>query len=392
MRRLFGIILLVCILAFPAALAETGGPPAFTLTRSLSREYAAAGGSVALSYTARNNSVYPITSLTISDALIGEVAMISRLEPGESATVVRRASIAEDCESQPSARFALGGRMHTVSIPAVQIRVEEIALTATLVFESRYEQAVLLTVTNGGNAPVYDVKAFDDALGDMGEAVERLDPGASATFRSASHGGRHQASVSAVSAGGQSISVRSNEITGEHGKRPVSNEPASLTAERDGDGRVFVSLFNPGPDTWRDVTLRELNSGGARTFSFVSAGESLRALWTPPDNAAGPFAFEALLPDGAVLSASLEAAQPVAPASTAGKGIVALNGPSFRMDEDPQTYRLTIYATAILMGLFLIFWWISARRRKRLARKKRLMRRREGRKRRRNKKDGEKTP
>ena len=398
MRRLYRVIALslLLVLALPAALAETGGPPAFTLTRVLSAEYVPLDGWVAITYTARNNSEYPITSLTISDGLIGDIAQIDRLEPGESQAVVGRARIKRDCQSLPSARFALGGRMRTVSIAAADIRVEKIDLAATLTFESREESVLCLTVANDGNAPVYDVKAFDDALGDMGEAVERLAPGESVVFQRPAQGGRHRAHVTAVSAGGQAIAVESDEITGEHGEKPASDRPASLAVDSGAEG-IFISLFNPGPDTWENVTLRELTTGAEQTFRFVEAGEaaegaSLRALWTPPANASAPFAFEATLPDGTVLTASLDAAPipTAAPAPEGEKGVPALGGRSFRMDENPQTYRQMLYVTAVLMGLFLIVWWIIYHRRRRLARKKRIKQRQENRRKQQNRKSGEK--
>ena len=394
MRRLERVLTLIIILALPlcAARAESGGPPAFTLTRVLSSEYAAAGDWITLSYTARNNSQYPITSLTISDALVGDVAQVDRLEAGESETFVARARIEKDSESQPAARFALGGNMHTVWIAPVSIRVETIALTASLAFDVK---AVRLTVTNGGNAPVYNVKAFDDALGDMGEAVERLDPGATAFFRRPADGGRHQASVTAVSAAGQALSVRSNEIVGTPFMRPVLEEPAWLSVQRDEDGRVWLTLFNPGPDTWRDVRLLERGAGVEQTLRFVPAGEQTWVLWESPAGDAGPFAFEAALPDGLTLKTNLEArhtdgqAEDRADAAEA-RGVQAPGERSFRMDENPQTYRQMLRVTAALMGLFLIGWWISYHRRKRLARKKRLRQRQESRKRQQNKKNGEK--
>ena len=396
MRRFERVLILLFISALMLlpARAESVRPPAFTLTRDLPGEYVPLGTWITLSYTARNNSEYPITALTISDSLVGEVARIDRLEPGGSKTVVARALIENDCESQPAARFALGGNMHTVSIAAAPIRIEKIDLSATLAFDV---QAIRLAVTNRGNTPVYDVKAFDDALGDMGEAVVCLEPGETAVFRRKVDGGRHQVSVSAVSAAGQAVAVRSNEIIGARLGRPASDEPASLSAGREETGDVWLTLFNPGPDTWRDVILRELNAGGEQTLHFVLAGEKQRVLWTPGANNDDPLAFEATLPDGATLTASLEAAEPAAQSAEATpdpageKGVSTPGERSFRMEENPQTYRQMLLVTAALMGLFLLAWWISYRRRKRLARKKRIKQRQETRKKQQNKKNGEKT-
>ena len=397
MRRLIRVIaLLLLLLAFPSPTrAETGETLAFTLTRALSGEYAASGDWIALSYTVRNNSEYPITTLTVSDTLLGEIASIERLEAGESRTVIRRVQITKDCRSEPSARFSLGGHLRTVSIAPADIRVEKTDLKAKLRFETREEQTVTLEVTNGGNAPVYGVKAAENTLGDMGESADRLDPGASVTFlRACRPGGRYQCVVTAVSAAGKSVSARSNEILGENGIGPVSEAPASLSAERDEDGQVFITLFNPGPETWRNVTVRELSSGREDTFSFVPAGET-RALWTPPADATGPFAFEAGLTDGTALSASLEVAapattQPPEETEKAGRGVPALNGASFRMEENPQTYRQMLCATGALLAVILLVWWISGVRRRRLARKRRMKQRQENRKKQPGRKNGEK--
>lgn len=397
MRRLLCVIALVLLLLpFPAARAETGGPPAFTLTRSLSGEFIASGDWVALSYTVRNNSEYPITSVTVTDPLVGEVVQIDRLNAGESQTAVRRARIMADCESAPTARYALGGRMHSIAIASAAIRVERVALTVELQFETREEQAVLLTVTNGGNAPVFSVKAFDDALGDMGEAIEQLDPGEAASFRRAVHGGRHQCSVSAVSASGKALSLRSNELASRRADIPiVPEESASLSAERDEAGQIIVTLTNPSSETLRDVTLRELLRGDEQTLRFAPAESSTSVLWTPSEDAAGGYDFEALLDDGERLTASLAASEPNAAGATAApvettRGVPALNGPSFRMNESPQTYKQMLYITAAALFIFLIVWWVINHRRKRLARKKRLKQKHENRRKQQGKKNGEK--
>ena len=398
MRRHFSVLFLILgmLLAAVPAFAETDKLPPLVLTRSLSREYAAPGDWVAISYSVRNTTEYPIITLTITDPLIGEVGAVNRLEAGDSWSVTHRMSVMEDCESVPTAHYTLGGHEHRASLPAAAIRIEEIALLAELRFETRQESAVTLTVTNQGNAPLFGVKASDIALGDMGEAVDQLDPDESVTFRRASRpGGRYQCAVTATSAAGKPVELRSNELRSETQAAPeASPRPVTLRAGRDDSGQPFLTLFNPGTDMLRDVTIRELNRGDERTLRFVPAGSSAHVLWTPTKDASGPFSFEAALADGTLLAtASLEGgeAPEATPGPDAAEGIPALNGPSFRMNESPETYRQMIRLTAIAMAVILLAWWLSYRRRKRLARKKRLKKRQENRKKQQARKKGEKT-
>ncbi|MBR4442050.1 MAG: hypothetical protein IKS52_02110, partial [Clostridia bacterium] len=72
-------------------------------------------------------------------------------------------------------------------------------------------------------------------------------------------------------------------------------------------------------------------------------------------------------------------AAPAAPADASAEPdadlMDALDGPSLRMNEPPQTYRAMLFAVMAVMFAVMIVWHISHRRRRRQARKARLRRR-----------------
>ncbi|MBO4885782.1 MAG: hypothetical protein J5602_10775 [Clostridia bacterium] len=395
MRRvLTAVCAALCVLL--AGFSACADGEALLLTRDFSSRYAARGGWVTLSYTLRNTSSRAIGRVELTDPLLGDgqPEPIEDLAPGESRTVVARARVVEDAESAPVARYTTGGAEKTAAAAPEKVLIETVSLSARLTFETDEEKAVVLRVTNNGNAPVYGVKASDAALGDMGEAVDRLDPGESAAWTRAvpAPGGRYRCAVSAASSSGRNVTARSNALTArESSAASIEPEPVTLMAGMDGDGQLFVTLFNPGPDMLKDVTLREQNGGGERVIAFLPAGRSAHVPWPRVSEEARLMRFEAVSSEGAPL-AEASIAAPAAPADASAEPdadlMDALDGPSLRMNEPPQTYRAMLFAVMAVMFAVMIVWHISHRRRRRQARKARLRRRQ---KKQQTRKSGEKT-
>lgn len=368
---------------------------ALLLTRDFSSRYAAQGGWITVSYTLRNVSQKTVRGVELSDPLLGEnqPAPVSRLAPGESRVVTLRARVMKDAESEPEARYTLNGVEETVTAPPETVFVETAALSAALTFYSRETTTVVLTVRNDGNAPVYGVKATDDVLGDMGEAVSRLDPGECAEWSRAalSRGAAYRCVVTATGSGGGMISTVSNELT-ETQKNPAPPEagPVSLSAGLS-DGRLVLTLSNPGPEALRSVTLRERNGRSQRTLAFVPAQGSASMTWPRAWETGEALTFEAVSPEGGLL-AEISFIAPDTP-EDAGQAaddlLAALDGPSLRMNDPSRTYRAMIAAAVAALAATLIVWQVFHRRRRRQARRAR--RRMRKKKQQQGKRNGEKT-
>jgi len=384
-------LLLTGLLAYADAAQDA---PALIITRDFSSRYAAYGDQITLSYTVRNVSRQPASGIVISDSLLGEVGHVDLLAAGASRTVVARVRVTADCVSAPQVRYTLDGGEHTASAAAGTVSLENVALSAVLAFEAGGEQAVTLTVSNQGSAPLYDVKAVDDTLGDMGPAVERLDPGESAAFSRAARPGRFQCTVTAVSSAGKDVLLRSNELLSQAQAAPP-DEPRSavLTIALDGDGQVVATLYNPGQATLRDVTLCDAARGVERPVSFVPAGSPTHVLWAARPDDGDDLSLQAVLRDGTVLaeaSISLPSAMP-ADGPAEETGFEAPDGASLRMNEAQRTYRRMIGLTVLALAAILVVWRLTDRRRRRLERRKRLRQRQESRRKQQGKKNGEKT-
>ena len=166
----------------------------------------------------------------------------------------------------------------------------------------------------------------------------------------------------------------------------------TLTAGVDGDGQLFVALFNPGPDMLRDVTLREHEAGVERRIAFVPAGSGAHVTWPRASDEGGMMRFEAVSADGAALAEASIAAPateaPLSPDATPDP-LAALEGPSLRMNEPPQTYRAMLASVLIVLLAVALVWHVAHQWRRRQARKARIRRRQE-KKKQQLKKNGEK--
>ena len=385
-RGLCAALCLLLALPFWAAAEEADGQ-GVTLIRTCSSGYAVQGGWVTLSYTVFNGLDRSVTAVTVSDALTGDVGSAAVLEAGSRRVFTTRVRVTEDCESRPSVSWTMDGKTCAAEADAQEIKLEEIALSAALKCEAGDERVSLtLTVTNQGSAPVSGVKASDSLLGDMGASVPLLEPGQSVTFsRDVRPGqtGMSRCTVTAVSASGLALTVRSNKADVEGAARGEDGAVTLEALEDDPAGCVAV-ISNPTDKTLRDVRLCELTGGTEKIIRFLPAAGITQVLWTDRPENGEDMRFELTLPGGSALrTRPIKAVSAGDETENTGNMDVlpVMDGPSFRMAENPQTYRTMMLVTGGLLAAILFLSWIVSairkRRMKRLRAKKKQERRRQ---------------
>ena len=164
-------------------------------------------------------------------------------------------------------------------------------------------------------------------------------------------------------------------------------EAPALAVETDEAGRAYLVLFNPGPDSLENVLLRERDTGRGRVLRFAAPGETY-VYWPSQAGSAGARVFEAVLEDGAVLTAQGRVGGAEAPDQPA-PNVPAPEGASMRMRDAAATFRSMIAGGALALLAVIAVWRIDDRRRRRQERRQRLRARQEKKKRLR--RNGEKT-
>lgn len=380
LKRILCTALVLLALAISAAQAEETAP---AFGREFSGQYAAYGEWITLRYTVYNTLSEPMTHVAVSDPLVGDVGYAARLEPHESLCFTARIRITADCLSSPILSYEVLNKPCTLAAPQAQIILENATLSAVLdEKEDENVHRLILTITNEGNAPVYGLKAVDQLLGDMGPALSVLEVGESACFeRAVDDSGTHLCRVTATSAARQALQIESNSLKTQN-NTPPGTGTITLSA-REENGQILISIDNATDQTLEEAVLREQTSNETRTLHFLPCGETTDILWLLSDSAAESEAllFELTLPGGDVLSAAplvhsnaeSEAALPEEDASLP-------DGLSFRLADNPQTYRdMMIGAALALAGLIAVLWLNAARLRRR-ERRRRLKKRQEMRK------------
>ena len=374
MKRSALMLALVLLLLCPAVCAGETGEPAFG--REFSGEYAAYGDYVTLRYTVLNTLGERITAVTVSDPLVGVAGYAETLAPGEKRVFTARVRVIADCLSTPALSYTLGGETRTVAAPQRGVTLENAALSAVLAEETTESGRMLvLTVTNQGNAPIYGVKAVDRALGDMGAAVSVLNAGESARFERAMQGGDHLCRVTARSAGGRALEIDSNALDAQNdAPEPDEEGGVTLSAALDG-GRVLVTIDNDTNTLYERLTLTERTGGETRALRFLPARGRTQLVWAAGE-AGETLVFELALPDGQTVSAEplmLEAAP-----ETQDDPLDAIpDGVSFRMADDPQTYRDMMLGAGLMLLALGAGAWLAAAIRRRRERRRRLKKRQE---------------
>lgn len=373
MKRSALMLALALLLLCPAICAAEMEEPAFG--REFSGEYAAYGDYVTLRYTVLNTLDESITAVTVSDPLVGVAGYAETLAPGEKRVFTARVRVIADCLSTPALSYTLGGETRTVAAPQKGVTLENAALSAVLTEETTGDSRMLvLTVTNQGNAPVYGVKAVDQALGDMGAATSVLNAGESARFERVLSGGSHLCHISARSAGGQALDIDSNAFDVQDTQSVSEEGGVTLSAALDG-GRVLVTIDNDTDTLYENLTLTERTGGGTRTLRFLPARGRTQLVWAAGE-AGETLAFELALPDGQTASAeplTLESA----PETEDDPQDAIPDGMSFRMADDPQTYRDMMLGAGLVLLALGAGAWLAAAIRRRRERRRRLKKRQE---------------
>lgn len=380
MKRSALMLALVLLLLCPAVCAAETGEPAFG--REFSGEYAAYGDYVTLRYTVLNTLDESIAAVTVSDPLVGVAGYAETLAPGEKRVFTARVRVIADCLSTPALSYTLGGETRTVAAPQKGVMLETAALSAVLAEETTGDSRMLvLTVTNQGNAPVYGVKAVDQALGDMGAAVSVLNAGESARFeRALTSAGSHLCHISARSAGGQALEIDSNALDAQDTQSVSEEGGVTLSAALDG-GRVLVTIDNDTNTLYENLTLTERTGGETRSVFFLPARGRTQLVWTAGE-AGETLAFALTLPDGQVAAEPLTLES--APETEDDPLDAIPDGVSFRMADDPQTYRDMMLGAGLVLLALGAGAWLAAAVRRRRERRRRLKKRQERKKQRQN--------
>lgn len=380
MKRFALVLALALILLAPAVLAEETESPAFG--REFSSEYAAYGDYVTLRYIVRNTLDEDLSAVTVSDPLVGVVGYAEALPPGEKCLFTARIRITADCLSTPTLSYTLGGETLTVSAPQGNITLENAALSATLSEETGEEGRMLvLTVTNQGNAPIYGIKAIDQVLGDMGAAVSGLNTGESVRFeRALTSDGSHLCRISAQSAGGQTLEIESNALNTDNAQSSTLPDGGSVTLSAAlCDGHVLVSIENGTNTLYENLTLTERTGGETRSLRFLPAQSRTQLLWAAGE-AGDTLTFDLALPDGQTVSAEPLTLE-TSPVTEEDPLDAIPDGVSFRMTDNPQTYRNMMFGAGLILLALGAGAWLAAtvkrRRKRRLRLKKRQERKRQ---------------
>ncbi len=380
LRRILCTALVLLALSISAAQAEE---TTAAFGREFSGQYAAYGEWITLRYSVYNTLSEPMTNVAVSDPLVGDVGYAARLEPHESLCFTARIRITADCLSSPMLSYEALSNSLALTAPQAQIILENAALSAVL--EEKEEDnahRLILTVTNEGNAPVYGLKVVDQLLGDMGPALPVLEAGESACFeRAVDDSDTHQCHVTATSAARQTLKIESNSLKTQN-SAPPGTGTVTLSA-RENNGQILLSIDNATGRTLEEAVLCEQTSNETRTLHFLPCGETTDILWPLSDSAAESEAllFELTLPGGDVFSAAPLVRSNMESDAASPKEDAALpDGLSFRLADNPQTYRdMMIGAALVLAGLIVVLWLNAARLRRR-ERRRRLKKRQEMRK------------
>ena len=209
----------------------------------------------------------------------------------------------------------------------------------------------------------------------MGAAVSVLNAGESARFERAMQGGDHLCRVTARSAGGRALEIDSNALDVQSdAPEPDEEGGVTLSAALDG-GRVLVSIDNDTNTLYERLTLTERTGGETRALRFLPARGRTQLVWAAGE-AGETLVFELALPDGQTVSAEplmLEAAP-----ETQDDPLDAIpDGVSFRMADDPQTYRDMMLGAGLMLLALGAGAWLAAAIRRRRERRRRLKKRQE---------------
>lgn len=406
--RAGGVMYLIECTLNPGTASEIGGrmtvtapieripaQPAVEFSRSVSSEYVQAGEQVALTYRVVNIGNVPLTDVTVSDPLIGDVGTVDELAPGFKHTFTARVAVSQDAASMPSLTcFSKADPEEPIvrDLGATGIHVTDQRLEATLSSDSaavRSGESVTLKLSlyNASEFALEKLRVYDQAGAELnnppfslkpGERYELTQPVAmreTTTFL---------LTVSGCTGGGSAISARSNALTvavrAAERRARISlvaqvnpNTPVSA-----GTVRFTLRLQNTGEDALRGVRLSEQSRGPIRTLWVVPPGETLVEQEYPIGGK--PFVFLAEMTDDTggrltVLSSpvTVEAAAQPALALPTPTPLPRLRGASYRMAGGPSTFLMmmvgAVSVLSIIVGVFMIS---GVRRRRKIEKQRRL--------------------
>ena len=406
--RAGGVTCLIECTLRPGTAAEIGGrmtvsapleripaQPAVEFSRSVSSEYVQAGEQVSLTYRVVNVGNVPLTDLTVSDPLVGDLGTIPELAPGFKHTFTARVAVSQDAASMPSLTcFSKADPEEPIvrDLGATGIHVTNQRLEATLSADAaavRSGDSVTLTLTlyNASEFALEKLHVYDQTGAELDSPPFSLKPGErykltqSIIMRETT---TFLLTVSGRTGGGSAISTRSNAMTiavraaQRRARISLSAQINPNTPVSAGMVRFMLRLENTGEDALRDVRLSEQSRGLVRTLWVVPPGETLIEQDYPIGGK--PFVFLAEMTDDkggrlTVLSSPVAveaAAQPVLALPTPTP-LPALTGGSYRMAGGPSTFlMMMIGAVAVLLVIVGTLIVSAVRRRRKIEKQRRI--------------------
>ena len=249
---------------------------------------AARGGAATLVYQVSNVGGAAATSLRVTDSLGAFSSEWSRLEPGETKTLVQRVALAAGAVSAPMLEYSQNGSDETciVALDAMDVPVADESVTLILtagrsMFESDTAE-VTLRLSNVGNTDYPSLTVYDDVYGGIIADAISLPAGGETVEITHSYpireNERYCWRVEGVSSAGTAFSRRSNEAevpktdAGE-AKLTLLAEPKMTKISRRGYVPVTLTLTNDGSGLATKVRLSEETLGELTELAVVAGGE-----------------------------------------------------------------------------------------------------------------------
>ena len=246
------------------------------------------GGAATLIYQVSNVGGAAATSLRVTDSLGAFSSEWSRLEPGETKTLVQRVALAAGAVSAPVLEYSQNGSDETriVALDALDVPVADESVTLILtagrsMFESDTAE-VTLRLSNVGNTDYPSLTVYDDVYGGIIADAISLPAGGETVEITHSYpireNERYCWRVEGVSSAGTAFSRRSNEAevpkadAGE-ARLKLTAEPKMAKISRRGYVPVTLTLTNDGSGLATKVRLSEETLGELTELAVVAGGE-----------------------------------------------------------------------------------------------------------------------
>lgn len=384
MKRLFVLVVALCLALCPAAWAEEGAPrPALEAQRSVSRQFVPQGGGVTLSYRVENTGNVPLTQISLTDPMCGLIAQIEELAPGEYRACQVDAAVTQECESAPLITWYYGQMRYERALdgaaitPAVNDMRISLSTDRTEACEGD-NVALSVHIANNGNSALSDIRLQDAVLGDLGCLEGTVAPGETRLWTLPVRMGqtsRFCITARAESESGEIITAASNEamvaLVQPEGKANIAIGVSVCEGESPaGTAFVDVTLTNGGAGAVDDITVTELGSGVSRSVSSAAPGDTVFRMECPVQDAREAQFIAQYTEDNGEKTTVLSAPVTIEGGNGAPKEFISGNA----VQLGNSAYAVFLYSgigVILLLAAFFVMKRVRKMRRRRIAREKR---------------------